>query len=159
MLSIEGIPAFYIHSLLGTGNDYNKFANTNNNRAINRHNWDLQELESLLQQDNQHARLFRQIKTLIGIRKRQKAFHPNAIMFTLHIGDEVFAYWRQSCKREQSIFCLNNVTGQTQQVQLSTINLIADDRWVDLVTGAQITEKQKTLDLQPYQFVWLSNKV
>src|SRR5690606_14633991 len=45
MLSLEGVPAFYLLSLLGTENDLQKFANTNNKRAINRHSWDLERLE------------------------------------------------------------------------------------------------------------------
>ena len=158
MLSIEGVPAFYIHSLLSAENDYQKFANTNNNRAINRHNWNYEHLEQLLKQDNHHHRIFRELSRLIAIRRNQKAFHPNAIMFTLHIGDEVFAYWRQSLKRDQSIFCLNNVTSEPQQVLLSSINLIATDSWTDLISGNQIAEGQESLVLKPYQSIWLTNR-
>lgn len=158
MLSLEGVPAFYIHSLLATENDQRKFAETNNKRAINRRNWNLDELEALLAGDNHHARVFRELRRLIRLRKRQRAFHPNAIIFTLHMGDEIFAYWRQSVDRVQSIFCLHNVTPTPQQVLLSSINLIATDRWVDLIGGQEIQPHQEVLELQPYQSVWLCNK-
>jgi sucrose phosphorylase len=157
MLSIEGLPAFYIHSLFATTNDYEKFANTNNNRAINRHNWDIGRLESALSGDTHHHRIYTQLRKLIGIRKKQKAFHPNATMFTLHIGDEVFAYWRQTADREQSIFCLNNITDQEQEVSLSSLNLIITDTWYDLLSGTEILEGQSSLQLAPYQSVWLTN--
>ena len=39
MLGLEGIPAIYIHSLVGTRNDYNRLNNSGHNRAINRHQW------------------------------------------------------------------------------------------------------------------------
>lgn len=158
MLSIEGVPAFYIHSLLGTCNDYKKLSETNNKRSINRHSWDVDEIESLLSQDCHHSRVFNELKRLIKLRKKQKAFHPNAIMFTLHIGDQVFAYWRQSLKRDQSIFCLNNISDKIQEVSLNSINLVSTDQWQDLISGVRLKEGQETLALAPYQSVWLSNK-
>ena len=45
MMSLEGIPAFYIHSLLGTENDLEKLDRLGQSRAINRHNWVLEEIE------------------------------------------------------------------------------------------------------------------
>ena len=157
MLSIEGLPAFYIHSLFATTNDYEKFANTNNNRAINRHNWDLPRLESALRSETHHALVFNRLKKLIGLRKKQKAFHPNATMFTLHIGDAIFAYWRQTADREQSIFCLNNITDREQEVALSSLNLIITESWYDLISGLEIVEGQNSLILEPYQSVWITN--
>lgn len=157
MLSIEGVPAFYIHSLLATENDYEKLASTNNKRAINRHNWALDEIEKLLKTDTHHKRILEELKRLIAIRKKQAAFHPNAIMFTLHVGDEVFAYWRQSIRRDQSVFCLNNVSDKTQEVALSTLNLISTDAWVDLISGEKLVEGQEIITLKPYQSIWLSN--
>jgi sucrose phosphorylase len=158
MLAVEGVPAFYIHSLLGTENDYEKFSHTTNNRALNRHNWDIDELESRLRDDTHHSRIFNELKCLIKIRKQQKAFHPNAIMFTLHIGDEVFAFWRQSLKRDQSIFCLNNITAQPREVLLSSLNLVITESWQDLVSKQELEVGQKSLILKPYQTVWLTNK-
>jgi len=158
MLAIEGVPAFYIHSLLATGNDQEKFQNTNNKRALNRHNWDMEKLEGVLSQDTHHRRIFAELKRLINIRKEQKAFHPNAIMFTLHIGDEVFAFWRQSLKRDQSIFCLNNISGIPQKVLLNNLNLVTTDRWLDLITGEELETGQTTMTLAPYQTAWLTNK-
>ncbi len=158
MLSIEGIPAFYIHSLLATGNDYEKLAATNNKRSINRHTWALDELENLLRQDNHHSRMLHALRRLITLRKKQPAFHPNAIMFTLHVGDAIFAYWRQNPRRDQSIFCLNNISDKPQQLALSMINLTTSQNWMDLISGELLSEGQETLVLAPYQSIWLSNQ-
>ncbi|MAY03931.1 MAG: alpha-amylase [Gammaproteobacteria bacterium] len=158
MLAMEGVPAFYIHSLLGTENDLEKLANTNNRRAINRHNWQLDEIEALLKEDNHHSRIMNELKRLIVIRKKQAAFHPNAIMFTLHVGGEVFAFWRQSLLRDQSIFCLNNISDTEQEVSLSNLNLVSTDQWSDLISGEKLRQDQEIIKLAPYQSVWLSNK-
>jgi sucrose phosphorylase len=40
MMALEGIPAFYIHSLLGTENDLDRVVETGRARSINRHVWD-----------------------------------------------------------------------------------------------------------------------
>jgi sucrose phosphorylase len=158
MLSLEGVPAFYIHSLLATENDYEKFKNTNNNRAINRHNWDFDYLETLLASDTHHAAIFKELKRIVSIRKQQPAFHPNATQFTLQLGDEICGVWRQNLNRDQSIFAISNVTDQEQQIILSDINLIETDDWIDLLSNTVIEENKTELILKPYQSVWLSNK-
>lgn len=157
MLALEGLPAFYINSLFATENDYEKFKNTNNKRAINRHNWQCDELEKLLDTENHHSAVFRQLKHLIAIRKNQVAFHPNATQFTLHLGDSICAFWRQSINRDQSIFALSNVTAKEQILSLTDINLIETNKWTDLISNIEIQPRQKILVLQPYQSVWLSN--
>ena len=157
MLALEGLPAFYIHSLFATENDYDKFKNTNNKRAINRHDWQCDELETLLNTENHHSAVFTRLKKLITIRKNQAAFHPNATQFTLHLGDTVCAFWRQSLNRNQSIFALNNVTDEKQEITLTNINLIEMDDWVDLISNVKLQQGQETLVLEPYQSVWLSN--
>ena len=75
----------------------------------------------------------------------------------LHLGDELFAFWRQSMDRRQSIFCLNNVTSQPQAVNLSDINLIETMRWRDLISGMAIHSHRGSLALAPYQSLWLAN--
>lgn len=159
MLALEGIPAFYIHSLLATGNDYEKLEHTSHNRSINRHVWDADELGSaLLDATSQHANVLGKLKKLLKIRSAQPAFHPNATQYTLQLGEAVFAFWRQSIKREQSIFALNNITDQEQLISLADINLIELDDWRDLISGAVIQEHRGQILLAPYQSMWLSNR-
>lgn len=158
MLAIEGIPAFYIHSLLATQNYREGVELTNANRTINRYKWELDEIEEKLAQPHtHHAKIFTQLKALINIRKKQPAFHPNATQFTLHLGDELFGFWRQSIKRTQSIFCIYNFTTKPVSIPLASINLVYLDTWTDLITGKQFDDLHEDLLLAPYQFVWLSN--
>jgi len=158
MLALEGIPAFYLHTLFATPNDLDKLEATQHNRSINRKNWSLGELEPLLDDPNtpQH-RVFEKLKRLIRIRCAQPAFHPNATQFTLHLQPEVFGFWRQSMRRTQSIFCLNNLSDTPQPINLADINLISTDSWRDLISGEAITDLYGCLTLAPYQCVWLTN--
>jgi len=159
MLSLEGIPAFYIHSLLATENDVQKMQRSGNNRAINRHVWDFKELSDVLHDESSHhAKVLNRLKTIIKIRTGQAAFHPNATQYTLHMGEGIFAYWRQSRSREQSIFCFHNITDQVQDIALAGVNLVQTYQWYDLFSQQVYDDLQSTLQLQPYQCVWISNK-
>lgn len=159
MFALEGIPAVYIHSFLGTENDYQRLEHTGRNRSINRHIWQLDLLESALADSTtHHAQIFKSLHALLALRSQQTAFHPNATQFTLHLGTQVFAFWRQSIDRRQSIFCLSNVTPREQIIQLADINLIDTDTWVDLLGGDSYSDLAGQLRLAPYQTVWLSNR-
>lgn len=159
MLALEGIPAFYIHSLLGTENDYARMEHTGRFRSINRSQWLLDALQ--LELDNplsHHSQVFSQLTELIALRQQQPAFHPNATQFTLHLGLSIFGFWRQSQSRDQSIFCLYNITPDIQQINLTDLNLIHTEQWRDLIAGISIASLNDTLTLTPYQAVWLSNR-
>ena len=159
MLGMEGIPGIYIHSLLGTSNDYEKVANTGQNRSINRKRWDFNELEALLDSPfSQHHKVLTRISQLIRIRKAQPAFHPNATQFTLQLGNQIFGYWRQSLDRKQSIFCISNICDEEQTILLSDINLIGTDNWIDLITRDEISLSSGFLQMKPYQVLWISNQ-
>lgn len=158
MLALEGIPAIYIHSLLATGNDYDKREQTQQNRSINRHQWDYDALKAKLNDpDSQHAIVYKQLTELIQTRKQQKAFHPNATQFTLHLTDKLFGFWRQSIDRRQSIFCVYNISNETQPLLLSDLNLIVTDNWRDLISGIEFNETNDFISLDPYQILWITN--
>ncbi len=159
MLALEGVPGIYIHSMLATQNDYDRVNLTNHNRSINRHKWALTELEDTLSDPrSHHALALSRLKKLLEIRANQAAFHPNAVQFTLHLGDEVFAFWRQSINRTQSIFCIHNITDQTVSIPISSVNLISLDVWHDLISKSPYSSADDVIELAPYEFVWLSNK-
>ncbi|MGJ8621063.1 MAG: sugar phosphorylase [Methylophilaceae bacterium] len=159
MLALEGVPAFYIHSLLATKNDYSRVENTGNNRSINRSKWDMNALMAELNNEqSHHHQVFTVLLERIKIRKAQAAFHPNATQFTLHFGTEIFAFWRQSLDRQQSLFCINNISNKPQTIPLIDINLIGTDEWSDLITGRKFDDLQQDVQLEPYASLWLSNK-
>lgn len=159
MLALEGIPAFYIHSFLATENDHARVEHTGRNRSINRHIWPYDQLKTLLDDEETHHRqVFDQLRALLTLRREQPAFHPNATQYMLHLGSHVFAFWRQSIDRSQSIFCLSNVSDREQLINLSDINLLSTDEWVDLISMRTISELDSQLCLSPYQTLWLSNQ-
>jgi len=159
VMSLEGIPAFYIHSMLATPNDLEQVAHRGMNRAINRHRWDYPTLNALLDDPTtQHAKVLAGLSDRLRIRAKQSAFHPNATQFTMALDDRVFGVWRQSLDRHQSIFALHNVSHEPVEVSQVAMNLIDDEHWYDLLSGEQIDVNQDIITLAPYQCRWITNR-
>lgn len=159
-MAVEGIPAFYIHSLLATPNHADGVVETGQNRTINRRQWDYETLEALISDPKSpQAIVLKELSRRIQIRRRQPAFHPNATQYTLQLRPAIFGFWRQSMTREQSIFSIHNLTDEPQTLRLSDLNLVCTDDWFDLIGGTSISEIYEALDLAPYQSMWLSNRL
>lgn len=160
MLALEGLPAFYINSLLATENDYERFQRTKQGRSLNRHQWSLKALTRKLRDtESINARVLAALRDLIAVRKRQPAFHPNATQFTLHLGEELFGFWRQSIDRRQSIFCISNISNQPTLLRLDRLNLTITDDWYNLIGHhRQYQSLADIVELAPYETVWISNQ-
>lgn len=160
VMSLEGIPAFYIHSLLATPNDHAQVEFRGMNRAINRHRWDYPTLQALLADPaTDQAGVLEALTGRLKLRGAQIAFHPNATQFTVNLEDpRVFGVWRQSIDRRQSIFALHNVSDQEITVPTNSVNMIEDENWVDLLSGETILASAETVTLAPYQCRWITNR-
>ena len=157
MMSLEGVPAFYIHSLFGTENDYALYQKTGHNRSLNRGKIDYNKMNTE-GTNTKESKIYNKLKELLLIRRNQAAFHPNALQFTLHLGNELYGIWRQSIDKTQSIFCVTNITEEIVTLSLLDINLDDADKWHDLITQKAVEDNISNIELKPYQTVWLSNK-
>ena len=160
MFSLEGIPAVYFNSFFGTSNDNQKFKQTGIKRDLNRHKWCSENLNKKLScKTSKEKIIFNRLKEIIDIRKKQDAFHPNATQFTLQINSNLFSLWRQSIKKDQSIFSISNVTSKLVDFDLDNINLIHDEMWIDLFNPSVFLNKKKIVKIKPYQTLWITNKL
>nr|MBV6630001.1 sugar phosphorylase [Oceanococcus sp. HetDA_MAG_MS8] len=159
MLGLEGLPALYLNSVFATANDQERFERTGKNRSLNRHQWDADELSARLGDAQDPAAIVSsRLRELLALRRQQPAFHPNATQFTLHLGDSLFGFWRQSMDRSQSVFCVSNVTNEPVQLRLDQLNLTVTDDWHNLIGGRQYASLADVVDLAPYETVWISNR-
>ncbi len=155
MISLQGIPAIYIHSLTACPNDYYGVEQTGRTRSINRHKWDVDELTQLLENHEMpNAIVFNELRRRLGIRRQQEAFHPDSDQRTLDLGEAFFSQWRLG--ENQQILCIHNVTSQAQTVTLplspSGKNI---ECWHELIEGREQLADAGELKLKPYQSVWL----
>tara|TARA_B000000609_G_scaffold135620_1_gene111362 strand:+ start:2464 stop:4209 length:1746 start_codon:yes stop_codon:yes gene_type:complete len=159
MFAMEGIPAVYFNSMFGTEDDHERYKDTKHKRDLNRYKWNKETLEKLLKvKKSKEYKIYNSLTKILEIRKKQPAFHPNAIQFTLSLGDDVFGLWRQSIDRSQSIFSITNVTSNYIKFDLNNINLIQDEHWQDILNPKNEIRINRKIELKPFQSIWLTNK-
>ena len=130
-LALRGVPALYIHSLLGTGNDLASVRETGQPRAINRRHWTLTDLdEALSMSGSLQGRIFRGIKSLLGVRGRHPAFHPDGPQRVLPAPPAVLAIERRSARGDRPLVALTNVTDEPVSWSPPACGV-----WRDLLTG------------------------
>ena len=148
---LPGVPATYIHSILGSRNWIEGVAETGRARTVNREKLDAEDLLSELKDPASfRSRVFYPYLNLIKIRKRQKAFHPNAASEILDVDRRIFAIKRYA--QDQTIYALTNISAA--EVSLSLTDKDLPGRMTDLITGDAVNTS--ALTLKPYQYVWLA---
>lgn len=150
--SLPGVPATYIHSLLGSRNWTKGVRQTSRARTINREKLDADQVISALQDPSSfRARVFSAYLELIQLWKQQPAFHPGASFRILDVGPGVFAIRREG--GGQVLDALTNVTSIRQTIDLGALDMVPPV--TDLVSGLCI--QTAMWDLAPYQYAWISS--
>ncbi len=150
---LPGVPATYIHSLLGSRNWIQGVEKTGRARTVNREKIQTEYLLAELKDPASfRSMVFYPYIDLIKIRKRQKAFHPNAAFEVLDIDSRIFAIKRYAA--DQTVYALTNIS--STEVSLSLAGETTPDRMTDLITGEAVNAN--ALKLKPYQYVWLTTK-
>ena len=90
LLSMQGLPAIYIHSLLGSRNDYYDKAISGIYRRINREQLDVSWLERQLTEETNRKKIFKELIRRINIRKEYPAFAPEAKQEVIQTSSKVF---------------------------------------------------------------------
>jgi sucrose phosphorylase len=59
--------------------------------------------------------------------------------------------------RRQSLFCVHNVSNVRQVLPLSSLNLLVNQPWRELLSDQPIEESLSEWLLEPYQTLWITN--
>ncbi len=158
-LVIQGVPAAYIHGVLGTPNDHKLAKKTGVNRDVNRGTVNIENLAEALKDPQSKNSLLRKHNTgLRLIHIRQRALHPHGDQCVLMIAPAVFAVFRTSPEGNQHILAMTNVTNNACEIEISLSELFVEEtRWFDLVNKKEWQAKNKKLSVsfEPYDVVWL----
>jgi len=155
MISFEGVPAIYFNSLFGKSNDEAKYVITGNNRDINRYKWSYENITKKLGDKTSKQSIFYQnLSKLLEIKRKQKAFHPNAKRLNINLGSKIFCYERISLDKKQTIICITNLSTKLQYIKINK-NLI---KYRDLLGRKIFFTLDKKIRLDPCQTIWLSNR-
>ncbi len=154
MLSLQGMPAMYFHSLVGSQNDYEGVKASGINRRINRRKFTTEELDAQLADTSSlHSRIFSGMKRLIEIRIAQPAFHPDAEQQYVECSDgNVLCFERRTPDGMQSILVVVNFGDQVATVDVPAGYIGA----IDLLNRELTVTAQ--LELRPATVAWLSTR-
>lgn len=148
--ALPGVPATYIHSLLGSRNWVEGVRQTGRARSINREKLQLGKvLSELADPASFRSRIFFPYRDMIRIRIRQPALHPAAACDIIDLGPRVFAVKRTA--PEQTLYSVTNVSSEPVTVSVGGIG--AARRLKDLIRSKTVSAAACTL--APYQFRWL----
>lgn len=156
-LGLQGVPGIYIHNLSATRNYLEGVTTTGEKRAINRKQWQKDELEEHLNNPTSIShKVLEQYKKLLEIRKKHAAFSPQAKQEILDFGKKFFVIYRYSEKAKEEILCISNISNKHQATSLlEEADVINDgDSFENLLSGERRSFKPK-LEFEPYETVWL----
>lgn len=157
MFSLQGVPAVYIHSLTATPNDLKGVEEKGHSRAINRKQWDVKELNELLDNEStDHSMVFNELKNRLQIRSEQRAFHPEAHQKVFSVDPAFFIVMRSSGDKTQTILSISNVTENEQLIykEAYSLPIMKKATYVNLL-GEDISAVDEPIKLAPYQTMWL----
>ena len=157
-LSLKGVPAFYLPSILASSNDINTFRKTGQRRDLNREKFEGTKLLETLKNFNSPAsKNISYLSHVIKVRSRLRAFHPeaymkciatkisNCVMIQRGLGDDI-------------IYVICNISDKYLNMsllkELELSKLFSNKRLIDNITGTLLD--LDSFHLNPYQVVWLS---
>ena len=152
LLSIQGFPALYFHSLFGTRNYTEGFKKTGHPRTLNRRKFEYHELEGLLNNPESHeSQIFKSISNLLQIRKTSTAFHPKSNQKVLNLSKNIFSIVRE---KEDKILVLVNISNKSEIVKIP--NNFKSKKIKNLI-DKQKFQKIMEIRLKPFEIMWLQN--
>jgi len=151
-MSLRGIPAFYIHSLLGTHNDHEGVKHTGMFRSINRYKWNAEDLFFKLDHESEHSFILSELLRRISLRQKESSFHPDSPQTVIPFDSDVFVIARG---KKGEMIVLANLSLKPKQ--LYTNDLIPSGQIISDLLGKSYI-KDGILFLKPYQICWLKKK-
>ena len=146
MLVVQGIPAFYVHSMLVSPGEIQAAIESGHNRDINRGKVTVEQANERLTA-GWRADVFHLVAELIQLRRAQPAFAPDAAQ-TMHVLDDRVVAIERSAEA-QVILGLHNVSAEPVMVSVPEAFGVHD-----LITGESV---ERQLTLAPWQAAWLTS--
>ena len=157
-LSLKGVPAFYLPSILASPNDLDSFRKTGQRRDLNRQKFEANKLLDVLRNfDSPASKNISYLTHIVKVRSRIKAFHPEANMKCISNNIENCVIIQRGLD-EDSVYVICNISNKFLNISLLTeLNLpqsFSTRKFLDNITGSLFNTDM--IKLNPYQVVWIS---
>jgi len=157
MLTMPGMPAIYLASLIGAGNWNEGVRRTGAKRSINREKFRLDQITIALGEDSLQARVLSWYRRLLALRKASTALTPEAAFYVHDCGEAVFLLERFNTDTGETLIAAHNLSQTEQTVSFrphlspaSRLHRLDDDSAVEADNGLF------SLTLPPVGHIWLS---
>lgn len=155
MMALQGMPAIYLHSLMGTLNDAEAVERTGRTRSVNRGRWQLNDLEQMLASEhNVHRIVFNAMTHLISLRREQSALSPAAPQRVLSFSRQSIVFERRSSS--QRLLVIASFASEPVQIGWPDSMDGAPRSFQDLLTREHLSPAVE-IPLAPGQVRWLSH--
>ena len=157
-LSLKGVPAFYLPSILASPNDLDTFRKTGQRRDLNREKFEANKLIDLLKNfDSPASKNISYLSHIVKVRSRLRAFHPEACMKCISTDiDNCIIFQRGS--GEDRVYVICNMSEKCLNIkllnELDLLELDSTKCLIDNITGSILNVDK--FQLNPYQVVWVS---
>jgi glucosylglycerate phosphorylase len=141
LFTVLGVPAVYLHSLVGSPPDLEGMVTSRINRRINRAVLDADRLDAELRDDARRRGVLTGLGALLDVRRRHEAFSPFGAQRVERLDDRVFAVRRGEGTGDE-LLCVTNVTADEVPLEV---------RGTDVITGALVDP----LVLGPWGCAWV----
>ncbi len=151
ILTIGGIPLFYLGDELGTLNDYGYLTNKlqkQDSRWVHRPEHDEKLAEKRHNKKTATGRIFTELLKIIQIKKTNNIFQNLNTTILDSKNPHVFCFYRKN--EIDQILVMANFSEQPQKIQMKNILPEDLDSFRDLISGKII--KEENLKLNPYDF-------
>ncbi len=157
VMSLKGVPAFYLPALLASENDIKSFSMTGQRRDLNREKFKAEKLSAIFKNPESYAnKNLRYLRNAMDVRAKLPQFHPNSEMECLskNRGDIVVIKRGIGSK---SVFTFHNMTENKINYRLgdydSTSMIKNDLNMEDYLTSKKYN--CNNIQLDPFQVIWL----
>ena len=159
VMSLKGVPAFYLPALLASRNDIKSFSKTGQRRDLNREKFKSDNLLSVLKNSESNAnKNLKYLRKAMDVRSKLKQFHPRSEMGCLSKGRSDIVVIKRGLGSE-SVFAIHNMTENKINYQLNDNDLpeLIDNNFNmrDFLTTTKYNWKNIRLD--PFQVIWLNS--
>ncbi|MBK17011.1 MAG: glycosidase [Prochlorococcus sp. SP3034] len=157
VMSLKGVPAFYLPALLASENDVKTFSMTGQRRDLNREKFINDKLLlTLNNRDSNASRIITFLSDAMRIRSSLEAFHPSSKMKSLTKNRSDLIVIRRG-EELNSIWTIHNITENKLNYLLNDPDILdsLDNNifFKDYLTGNKYSNLNITLE--PYQVMWI----
>lgn len=152
LMSFQGMPTFYIHSLLASKNDLANVEQTGRTRSINRGHLSLENLrEDLSKEESPRTIVLTTLLDALQKRHAQPALLANGSQRVIETNSQAFAMWREAT--DQTLLVIASITADSVELDPTELGLIVGT-YTDRYSGNTI-DIQTAVTLAPWQVLWL----